>query len=168
MAVEIARLTSPVCTIILGSVTLSSQLPVYFKAVRRLHLLELLPAGFFKFAAIIKRLFTRESKQDKILIRQMIRDADPGFIKWAMGAVLAWKNDITPHPLRHLHGSRDEMFPIWLTRPTHPISGGGHLLVMTHASEGECLIGTNPFAFQALIIFVWEDHFYTRSNYELS
>jgi pimeloyl-ACP methyl ester carboxylesterase len=135
LAVEIARRSAPACTIIMGSVPVSSQLPLYFRAVRKLHILDLLPPAFFKFAAIVKRVFTRESREDKALIRQMIRDADPGFIRWAMLGVLGWRNEIAPEPLLHLHGSRDEVFPIWLTRPTHPIPGAGHLLIMTHARE---------------------------------
>jgi pimeloyl-ACP methyl ester carboxylesterase len=148
IAVEIARRLSPACTIIMGSVPVSAQLPSYFKAVRKLRVLDILPPAFFKFAAIVKRRLTRESREDKMLIRQMIRDADPRFIDWAMRAVLKWNNDILPAPLLHLHGSRDEVFPIWLTRPTHRIPGGGHLLVMTHARQ------VNEFLEQILSTYV--------------
>lgn len=141
MAVEIARRFPPVCTIILGSIPLSDQLPAYFKMARKLRLPELVPASFIKRSAIFKRIFTRESREDKLLIRQMIRDADAAFIKWAIQAVLEWNNDIVPAPFWHLHGTRDEMFPIWLTRPTHIIPRGGHLLVMTHAQEVNSLLG---------------------------
>jgi pimeloyl-ACP methyl ester carboxylesterase len=135
LAVEIARMHPPVCTIILGSVPVSDHLPRYFRAARKLRVLDLLPPSFFMSAAVAKRMFTRESPEDKALIRAMIRDSDPEFIRWAMRAVLGWNNRTAPKPLLHLHGSRDEVFPIWLTRPTHPIRGGGHLLVMTHAGE---------------------------------
>jgi len=140
IATEIARRSAPVCTIIIGSVPLSSQLPLYFRAVHKLRILGLVPPAFFKFAAICKRLFTRESRDDKILIRRMIRDADPGFIRWAMLAVLRWRNDSVPDPCWHLHGTRDEVFPIWLTRPTHVIPGGGHLLVISHSEEVNALL----------------------------
>jgi pimeloyl-ACP methyl ester carboxylesterase len=135
LAVEIARRSAPVCTIILGSVPVSDQLPRYFRLAHRLRLLDILTPSFFMSAAVAKRLFTRESRDDKALIRDMIRDCDPEFIRWAMRAVLRWNNRIVPKPLLHLHGSRDEVFPIWLTRPTHSIPGAGHLLVMTHARE---------------------------------
>jgi pimeloyl-ACP methyl ester carboxylesterase len=135
LAVEIARRSSPLCTIILGSVPVSDQLPRYFRVADKLRLLDLLPPSFFMRAAVAKRWITRESREDKVLIRAMIRDTDPEFIRWAMRAVLRWKNRTAPEPLLHLHGSRDEVFPIWRTRPTHAIRGGGHLLVMTHARE---------------------------------
>lgn len=141
MAVEIARQFPPVCTIILGSIPLSAQLPAYFKMARKLRLPELVSGSFIKRSAIFKRMFTRESRADKLLIRQMIRDADAAFIKWAIQAVLDWHNDVVPTPFWHLHGTRDEMFPIWLTRPTHIIPRGGHLLVMTHAREVNDLLG---------------------------
>ena len=141
MAVEIAKRRVPVCTILLSSVPLSGQLPSYFKIARWLPLLDLVPLSFFKSSAILKRMFTLESKEDKALILQMIREADASFIRWAMGAVVGWRNKVMPVPLWHLHGTRDEIFPIWLTRPTHRISGGGHLLVLTHAREVNTLLG---------------------------
>ena len=135
LAVEIARRYSPLCTVLLSSIPVSGQLPRYFRVADKLGLLDLLSPSFFMQAAVAKRLFTRESREDKALIREMIRDSDPEFIRWAMRAVLRWNNSTAPQPLLHLHGSRDEVFPIWLTKPTHPIRGGGHLLLLTHAKE---------------------------------
>ena len=135
MAVEIAKRFPPVATILIGSVPLSAQLPWYYSLVRRLRITVLFPASFFKRAATLKRLFTREKTADKILLRQIIREGDPWFIKWAIDAVLDWRNEDIPQPLWHIHGSRDEVFPVWLTRPSHTIPKGGHMLVMSHAAE---------------------------------
>lgn len=132
MAVEIARRFPPVCTILIASVPLSMQFPAHFRMAQRLRLHELIPPGLIKSVASFKRVFTHESKEDKKLIRQMIRDTDPGFLTWAMQAALDWKNEQVPAPLCHLHGTRDEVFPVWLTKPTHKIPRGGHVLVMSH------------------------------------
>ena len=136
MAVEIAKLTSPAATVIIGSIPVSAHLPRYYYTLgTSLGLLRVLPGSFFKGAARFKRNFTRESSVDKMLVLQMIDDADGDFLIWAMRAVLKWKNKELPPSLCHIHGSRDIVFPILLTRPSHVIQKSGHLVVMTHAEE---------------------------------
>ncbi|MHA4807538.1 alpha/beta fold hydrolase [Flavitalea flava] len=135
MSVEIAKRIPPVCTILISSVPVSAQLPLHFRIAQRLNLLQMIPPTLLKHAAIIKRFISSESQEDKQMIRQMIRDGDNSFIKWAMQAVLEWKNDKIPHPIWHIHGTRDEVFPISLTHPTHIIPKGGHSLVISHPKE---------------------------------
>jgi len=65
----------------------------------------------------------------------MIDDSDGDFLLWAMKAVLKWQNKDLPQRLWHIHGTRDIVFPIMLTRPSHIIKKSGHLVVMTHADE---------------------------------
>ncbi|MES1161164.1 MAG: alpha/beta hydrolase, partial [Bacteroidota bacterium] len=111
MAVEIAKRLAPVATILISSIPVSSQLPVYYTAARHLRLAQLLPTSFIKGASHFKRLFTRETGANKKLMRQMIRDGDARFIKWGLNAVLEWRNEVKPQPLWHIHGTRDEVFP---------------------------------------------------------
>lgn len=136
MAVEIAKLTNPVATILIGSIPLAAHLPrYYFTLGNSLGLLRVLPGSLFKRAAKFKRVFTRESRKDKVLVLQMIDECDGDFLIWAMRAVLKWENKELPQHLWHIHGSRDIVFPIMLTRPSHTIRRSGHLVVMTHAEE---------------------------------
>jgi pimeloyl-ACP methyl ester carboxylesterase len=136
MAVEISKITSPVATIIIGSIPVAAHLPRYYYTLgTSLGLLQVLPGSFFKNAARLKRNFTRESSKDKMLVLQMIDDSDGDFLLWAMKAVLKWQNKDLPQRLWHIHGTRDIVFPIMLTRPSHIIKKSGHLVVMTHADE---------------------------------
>src|SRR6187402_2698680 len=132
MAVEIAKKIPPAATILISSVPLSAHFPIHFRIARRLKITSILPMSFFKRAALLKRSFTAERDEDKILLRQLIREGNDSFIKWAVNAVLRWKNEILPQPLWHIHGARDEVFPVWLTLPTHRIPGGGHMVLLTH------------------------------------
>jgi len=136
LSVEIAKLHPAAATVIIGSIPVSTQLPGYYHTLgTRLGLLKVLPGSFFKSAAAAKRWFTRETRADKKLVWQMIEEADEEFLIWAMRAVLKWENRELPQPLWHIHGSRDMVFPIGLTRPSHKVRGAGHLLIMTHATE---------------------------------
>ncbi|HVU57149.1 MAG TPA: hypothetical protein VHD83_18940 [Puia sp.] len=136
MAVEIAKISSPVATIIIGSIPLAAHLPRYYVTLgKSLGLLRVLPGSLFKGAARLKRVFTRESSADKTLVLQMIDECDGDFLIWAMKAVVRWENKELPRPLWHIHGSRDIVFPIMLTRPSHTIRRSGHLNIMTHPKE---------------------------------
>jgi len=45
-----------------------------------------------------------------------------------------------PQPLWHIHGTRDIVFPICLTRPSHTIRRGDHLVIMTRAEEVNAIL----------------------------
>jgi pimeloyl-ACP methyl ester carboxylesterase len=141
ISVEIAKRYPAAATIIIGSIPVSTQLPGYYHTLgRRLGLLKVLPGSFFKGAASLKRFFTSETAADKQLVWQMIDEADGDFLIWAMRAVLKWENKEIPSSLWHIHGSRDIVFPIGLTRPSHKIRGAGHLLIMTHADQVNAIL----------------------------
>jgi pimeloyl-ACP methyl ester carboxylesterase len=135
MVSEISKRLKPVITILISSVPTSNELPFYFKIAGKWHLQKAVPISLVKSAALIKRFFTAETEEDKTTIRQIIRESDDQFIRWAMGAILKWENKMPPTPYIHIHGTRDEVLPIKFTKPTHIIPKAGHLMVMTHKEE---------------------------------
>jgi pimeloyl-ACP methyl ester carboxylesterase len=69
--------------------------------------------------------------ENRRLMRRVIRAGDDRFIRWALNAVLNWDNRTIPQRLYHIHGTRDEVFPISLTTPTHIVRKGGHMFVLS-------------------------------------
>jgi pimeloyl-ACP methyl ester carboxylesterase len=130
MAVEIAKSFPPACTIIISSVPKSSHLPIYFSLAHRLQLTKATSPTLIKFLAAVKHRLTMKSPNNRKIMREIIRSGNDEFITWAMDAVLKWENAISPQPLYHIHGTRDLVFPIKLTTPTHIIPKGGHMMVM--------------------------------------
>lgn len=135
IATEIAKQLNPVATILISSIPLSSHLPGYFRLAAKFRLHKIIPIGMIKSAAVAKRFITRENAADKKLLRQVIKESDPVFIRWCLGAVLNWHNEELPPRLYHIHGSRDEVLPARFTRPTLLIKKAGHMLVLTNARE---------------------------------
>lgn len=131
MAVEIAKRYPPVCTIIISSVPVTAHLPKYYQLAYRLGLGKLVPASLLKMAATVKHSLTMRSPLNRKLMRDIIRSGDDHFIRWALNAVLEWENTTIPHPFFHIHGTRDEVFPINLTKPTHIVPKGRHMLLMS-------------------------------------
>lgn len=132
---EIARYLKPAVTILISSVPDSKQLPFYFKAAGNLRLHKLMPVSLVKKAAKLKRVFTTETDEDKAILHSIIDDSDDRFIYWAMDAILNWNGEQLSTPYIHIHGTHDEVLPMRFTKPTHIISKGGHLMVMTRAKE---------------------------------
>ena len=135
MAVEIARHYNPVTTILISSVSCSHHLPGYYRMGGKIRLHKLLPISLLKSASIVKRLFTTETNEDKILLRQLIRDTDPAFVRWALDAIVHWQCEQFTGPYIHIHGAGDWILPIRYTKPTHTISRCGHMMVLTKAKE---------------------------------
>ena len=135
IAAEIARNHPPAQLVIISSVPSSEQLPVYFKWAAMVNLHKLVPVTLGKSASIMKRLFTAETKEDKKVLKQIIRESDKKFIRWSVNAILNWKTIELPPSYIHIHGSRDEVLPLRYTQPTHTINKGGHLMIMNRAEE---------------------------------
>lgn len=125
----------PVMTILISSIATHLHLPFYFKIARFTRLHKLMPLRFLKSATMLNRFFSVTSKEDKAIFYQIVKDGDPVFIKWAMGAILHWKNKIVPEQLIHIHGSKDRILPLRFTKPTHIINKGKHFMVMERAGE---------------------------------
>ena len=134
MATEISKFTQPVCTVIISSVPSNNQLPPYFIFVKKLKLHRLIHPQFVKFTATCKHYLTTKGMENKKFMRQLIRDGNDRFISWGINAVLNWKNDTIPDNLFHIHGTRDEVFPIKYTKPHYTIKGG-HMLVFNQGKE---------------------------------
>jgi pimeloyl-ACP methyl ester carboxylesterase len=135
IASEIALKYNSLAVVIIGSVPVISQFPGYFRIAEKLKLYKIFPGSFYKFSAIAKHYFTSEDRDDKKIIIRMISETDPSFITWGIQAVLKWRNKRTPKSLYHIHGTRDEVFPYRCTSPTHTISKGDHVLVITRHEE---------------------------------
>jgi len=141
LATELAAMTQPVCTILLSSVPSPEHLPRLYRLAGKAGVHRLIPVNLFRYGSLIKRWFTGEKKEDKTLLKRMIRSSDPAFIKWAVHAVLTWKGCPCRGSFYHIHGDRDGILPYRCTQPTHTIVKGTHMMVLTRAAEVSALIG---------------------------
>ncbi len=135
IATEIANKFNPAACILLSSAPTHKQMPGYFKWAYMLKLHRIVPIGLLQKISVLKRGLAPDNNEDKELLRQVIKDSDPAFIRWAMNAILCWKNEAVPATLWHIHGNKDGILPIRWARPTHQVQGGNHLMIMSKARE---------------------------------
>ncbi len=131
MAVEIAKRLDPTCTIIVSSIPVKAHLPGYFRLAGRLGLGKLISPSFMKAATKAKHALSMRSAANRRLMFDIIRAGDDRFIRWAINAVLEWENEEVPQRFYHIHGTRDEIFPISLTKPTHIAQKGDHNFIVS-------------------------------------
>ena len=71
--------------------------------------------------------------EDRQLLTQIIRETDPVFLKWALGAILGWDNmQRHPHAV-HIHGTHDKVLPARYCKPHITVAQGGHLMTLAQA-----------------------------------
>ena len=135
IATEIANKFKPSTCILLSSVPTHKQMPGYFKLAYVFKLHKIVPIGLLQKISLMKRGLSPDNNEDKQLLKQVIKDSDPAFIRWAMDAILSWKNEALPASLWQIQGDKDGILPIRWARPTHRVKGGNHLMIMSKATE---------------------------------
>ena len=140
IATEISRKMHPQKTILISSVSSPKQLPGYFRVGSVLNVYKAIPYSTISSISFVRRFFTTESAEDRLLLYQMVKDTDPMFLRWAVGAILNWKSESEFAPSVHIHGTSDKILPLRYTNPTHRIIRAGHAMVLNRSEEISSII----------------------------
>lgn len=136
IATEIAKVLSPAQVILISSASTPNELPKLYRLLGALHLQKLLPASLLKLTNIFTYwLFDARTNEEKALLKEIIKDTDPRFLKWAITSIIDWKNKVRPLELYHIHGTSDKIIPVKNVKADKLIKGGGHLMVFSHALQ---------------------------------
>jgi len=90
--------------------------------------------------SLLFKTFGVTEQKDKDLLANIIRDTDPKFLKWAMGAIRHWENITEPKEFFHVHGTEDRVVPFKNVKQVIPIMDGGHFMVLNRGDEISQLI----------------------------
>jgi pimeloyl-ACP methyl ester carboxylesterase len=105
-----------------------------------------LPSAMFRVAKstapLARKMMGIITRDQATLFDEMLRDADPHFLRWSLWALLRWPGPqrTVNVPVLELHGVNDRILPCRLCRPDHVIPNAGHLMNVTHAAEVNRLI----------------------------
>lgn len=139
ISLEIARQRPIDKVILVSSIKHTREKPGYFGWVRRLGLLSLLRLPdkllFGRRTFIVKHFLNIETEEDRQLMNDYMQKTSYDYMRWAIPAVIHWKNDFIPSSLIHIHGNKDLPFPVRNVKPTHIIAGGGHFMVHNRAAQ---------------------------------
>ncbi|MDN3584715.1 alpha/beta hydrolase [Mucilaginibacter flavus] len=136
LSVEIAKFMPISKVILISSIKTSDEAPGYFKLFRNLPIQKLIPGKLFtSMGFLVKPMFGHMSAEDAWLFNDMLKHTSPVFAKWAMNAVLHWKNDVVPPNLYHITGDKDLVFDYKRIKNPTIIKGGTHIMIFDKAKE---------------------------------
>ncbi|MDB5209432.1 MAG: hypothetical protein JWQ30_259 [Sediminibacterium sp.] len=141
VSVEIAKQIPVKKLILISSAKGENELPPFFRMGRIVPLHRLVPAHISKTAAsVFFRLVGHRSKEQQDTLITMFNDSPKGFVRWAMNAVVHWKNKERPGNLVHIHGNTDWLLPYRYVKADHTIDQGGHIMIANQAKEIDLLL----------------------------
>lgn len=136
LATEIAKKLNPAHTFIISSSPVFKNLPWYYKTAGRLSLQKLIPLNLLKRTnGIGFKFMGAKTHEERTLMKQLILDSDPLFMKWALTCILKWRNNEHPLNLTHIHGTADRILPIKYNKPDIIINSGSHFMVYTNGKD---------------------------------
>ncbi|RVU00950.1 alpha/beta hydrolase [Mucilaginibacter limnophilus] len=136
VAVEIAKQIDLKKAIIISSIKTDSEAPRYFYFFRKYPLYRYIPDNMLvNLKFLLKPLFGKISKKNAELFVDMLENTPPEFIKWAMKAILDWRNSEIPASVYHITGNKDAIFPDKYIKNAQIINNGSHLMIFTKAKE---------------------------------
>jgi pimeloyl-ACP methyl ester carboxylesterase len=133
MAIEIAKLIPVKKVILISSSKTYKEVPWYFRIGRALPLHKLIPVSWIanSYGPIVWFLGVITDEQKNRLKKVIDKSLFYRFDKWAMDAVVKWKNEIVPPNVVHIHGAKDKMLPHRFVKADYTIEKGTHLMVLT-------------------------------------
>lgn len=141
LAVEVSKIIPVKKVILIASAKNKNELPKYFRLVGTLKLNYLVPSSLLKTTNFITNwLFGATTLAEKRLLKNIIKDTDPNFLKWAINQILNWKNLSVPQNCIHIHGKHDRILPSKYVKVDYKIKNGGHFMTVNRPKEIESII----------------------------
>lgn len=134
IAQEFEKIRKPKSLFLVSTISSSSELSFLFKIGGKLSLHKLIPRFLINRGNFLSNyLFGAKSKEDKELFNEILLDSDIPLIRWALGAIVKWKNSSETSGAR-IHGGKDKVLPL-KKKTDFFIPEAGHLMIATHGKE---------------------------------
>jgi pimeloyl-ACP methyl ester carboxylesterase len=136
IAVEVAKQIETEKVILIASAKTKTEIPFYYRFAGQLGLHKLLPTRLLKNSNFITNwFFGTNSTFDKQLLRQILIDTNPIFLKWAIDKISKWTNQIQTKNTFHIHGTSDRILPVKFVNCDLTIKNGGHFMTLNKSDE---------------------------------
>lgn len=136
MAVEVGKIIESKKIILIASAKNKSEIPFYYRLAGFLNLHKLIPTKLMKKSNFLSFwFFGINSKENKNLLTEILKDTDENFLKWAIDKIVNWKNTHIHKNLKHIHGTVDRILPIQFVKSDIKIVNGGHFMTIDKFEE---------------------------------
>ncbi len=128
---EMARLKDFRRLIIISSVKCTDELPPHMKFASRTGLFRLIPTGLVDYVDYFEKIAVGDFlKKRAKLYKQYISITDKNYLNWAIRNMVNWKCHKPDEKVIHIHGDRDEVFPIKNIHGAIVVKGGTHIMII--------------------------------------
>ena len=141
LAVEIAKKHPRTKVIVIASSKTYREIPLYMRVWRHFPVYKFHSKKTKNYSGrlVLKILGTTGAEQKKVQ-HQIMSDSDPAFTRWAIHAILSWRNTVVPQNVIHIHGATDKLLPYRYVKADYTINNGEHLMIMDKAEEVSALL----------------------------
>lgn len=144
LAVEISKIKKFKKIFLLSSAKTTFEIPFYYRVLGKLNLLKIIPISFFKSVNFLTYfVFGAKNIFEKILLKDIVKNTDESFLKWALHQIINWKNENYFKDIIHIHGNRDLILPHYFVKYDYLIDGGTHFMTLNHSEKIKRIILEN-------------------------
>jgi pimeloyl-ACP methyl ester carboxylesterase len=131
---ELSHHLAPKHTILISSAANAHELPWMAFLAKKWHLVKRIPLRLFRPPTLVAWFGFPFHTRNRKVAQGIIRDMDPAFVKWALGAIVQWEREDSPKSFLHIHGRLDPILPL-KKRMNAKVIGTGHFIVLKNAEE---------------------------------
>lgn len=129
---EMAQFLKLKKVIIISSVKCNLEVPMRMKFAKSTKAYKLLPTGLMKNVDILAKFsFGTIIKQRLKLYEKYLSMREKVYLDWAIEQMIMWERTEVDAKVIHIHGDRDEVFPIKNIKNCHIIKGGTHIMILS-------------------------------------
>ena len=128
---EIAKFVNARKVIVVSSVKHETELPkrMLFAKYTKVH--KLLPTGIVNNVELLAKYAFGETVTKRLaLYEEYLSVRDKVYIDWAIDQIVNWKPSYCPECLVHIHGEKDNVFPISNINECIPVKNGTHTMII--------------------------------------
>ncbi|APG59725.1 alpha/beta fold hydrolase [Christiangramia salexigens] len=128
---EMAKFLDLKRLIIISSVKCSDELPPRMKIVGKTRLFRLIPTSLVEYVDYFEKVAIGDFlKKRARLYKQYISITDKQYLDWAIENMVKWKCDKPDEKIIHIHGDKDEVFPVKNIKDAIIVKGGTHIMII--------------------------------------
>ena len=144
LSVEISKIKKIKKVFLLSSAKTKFEIPFYYRVLGKLNLLKIIPNSILKRVNYLTYLvFGAKTNFEKNLLKDIIKNTDKHFLKWALHQIMNWKNEIYSENIVHIQGDSDLILPHNFIKYDYLIKGGTHFMTLNQSKEIETIIIEN-------------------------
>ena len=144
ISVEISKIKKFKKVFLLSSAKTKFEIPFYYRVLGKLNLLKIIPNSILKRVNYLTYLvFGAKTNFEKNLLKDIIKNTDKHFLKWALHQIMNWKNENYSENIVHIQGDSDLILPHNFIKYDYLIKGGTHFMTLNQSKEIETIIIEN-------------------------